>query len=187
LTFASQPVVAVEDAGGNTVTTDTSSVTLSITALTPTSGGPGTLTCTSPTNTVAAVAGVATFAGCKIVTIGTSYKLTAADGALTAAQSSAFSIDAVPTITSLSPNTSGNPATVAVTITGTGFLNGAGVAFSLAGGSGLTVSSYTVNSSTSITVNLTIASGAGPVGGWSVKVTNPDGGVSNTYSPFTVT
>ncbi|MGA3056475.1 MAG: hypothetical protein ABSE70_00345 [Candidatus Limnocylindrales bacterium] len=41
--FGTQPVVTIEDLYGNVVTSDLSSVTLSITAGTPTSGGPGTL------------------------------------------------------------------------------------------------------------------------------------------------
>ena len=54
----------MQDAGGNTVTTSTSSVTLALT----TPGG-ATLACTA--NPKAAVAGVATFAGCKIDKVGT--------------------------------------------------------------------------------------------------------------------
>src|SRR5438034_45955 len=81
--------VAVQDSVGHTVTGDTSSVTLSIAAGTPTSGGPGSL---SGTVTVSAVAGVATFSGLSINTAGTGYKLHAVDGGLTAADSSAFNI-----------------------------------------------------------------------------------------------
>jgi hypothetical protein len=79
--FATQPKVTVQDAWQNTAATNTSSVTL-----TP-SGS--TLTCTA--NPKAAVAGVATFAGCKIKTAGT-YTLTATDGALTSALSNSFTI-----------------------------------------------------------------------------------------------
>src|SRR4051795_13435558 len=53
IAFTTQPKVAVQDAGGNTVTTDTSNVTLAI----GTNPGEGTLTCTA--NPLAAVAGVA--------------------------------------------------------------------------------------------------------------------------------
>lgn len=90
VTFATQPIVAIEDTYGNIVTTDTSSITLSITTGTPTSGGPGTLTCT--TNPLAAIAGKATFTGCSINTIGTNYRLHAVDGTLTPADSAPFSI-----------------------------------------------------------------------------------------------
>ena len=86
--FATQPVVTVEDANGNTVTTDTGTVTLAINSYPAgTSGGSaqGTLGCT--TNTVTAVAGVATFAGCQITgkaAAGT-YTLSATAAGLTAA------------------------------------------------------------------------------------------------------
>jgi trimeric autotransporter adhesin len=88
--WTTQPVVTVEDAGGNTVTTSTASITLAITSGTPASGGPGTLTCTA--NPKSATSGVDTFAGCKITTLGTSYTLTATASGLATATSSAFNI-----------------------------------------------------------------------------------------------
>ena len=66
-------MVTVQDLGGNTVTTDTSSVTLTLT--TPAGA---TLTCTNA-NPLPAVAGVATFTGCNIDLANTT--LHAADGA----------------------------------------------------------------------------------------------------------
>jgi hypothetical protein len=75
--FGTQPVVKVQDAGANTVTASSAPVTLSIT--TPAGA---TLSCTA--NPVNAVAGVASFAGCKIDKIGT-YTLTAASSGLTSA------------------------------------------------------------------------------------------------------
>jgi hypothetical protein len=86
--FTTQPQVTVQDAGGNTVTTNSSSVTLSITSGTGTSGA--TLSCT--TNPVAASSGVATFAGCKIDKWGTGYQLHATDGSLAADDSTAFNV-----------------------------------------------------------------------------------------------
>ena len=65
--FATQPVVTVEDASGNTVTTATGDGHPGHRLLPGGhSGGSaqGTLGCTA--NTVNAVAGVATFAGCQI-------------------------------------------------------------------------------------------------------------------------
>src|SRR5207253_1948159 len=59
--FATQPVVSVEDSFGNLVTSDTSTVTLSIAS----GPGAGVLGCTGGLSK-AAVAGVATFAGCQI-------------------------------------------------------------------------------------------------------------------------
>ena len=86
--FATQPVVEVQDAGGNTVTTSTAPVTLTIT--TPAGA---TLSCTA--NPKAAVAGVAAFAGCRVDKPGT-YTLTATSGALTSDVSSAFTVTTGP-------------------------------------------------------------------------------------------
>jgi hypothetical protein len=77
--------VSVEDAFGNVVTSDSSNVTLSI----GTNPSSGTL---SGTLTVAAVSGVASFGDLSINKAGTGYTLTAADGSLTGATSSAFNI-----------------------------------------------------------------------------------------------
>jgi hypothetical protein len=104
--FATQPVVTVQDAGGNTVTTDTSAVSLAIT--TPAGA---TLSCTA--NPKAATAGVASFAGCAIDRTG-SYTLTATDGSLTAAVSSSFTVTTGPAsklafTTSPSNSTGGAP------------------------------------------------------------------------------
>jgi hypothetical protein len=65
-----QPKVAFVDAGGNTVTTDTQTITLSI------DKNASTFTCTGGL-ALAAVAGVATFAGCTETVIDTGYHLTA--------------------------------------------------------------------------------------------------------------
>src|SRR5207248_2600967 len=67
-----QPVVSVEDANNN-VATDTRPITLAITSGTGTAGA--VLGCNN--NTVSAVAGIATFAGCDIDKIGSGYTLTA--------------------------------------------------------------------------------------------------------------
>jgi hypothetical protein len=83
-TFARQPVVAVLDAFGNTVTTDTSGVNLALT------GGTPAVSCAA--NPATAVAGVATFTGCAVTRAGTGYTLRATDGTLTAATSSTFAI-----------------------------------------------------------------------------------------------
>ena len=91
--FAIQPVVAVQDLGGNTVTSgafSTATVTLAI----GTNPAGGTLTCTDGL-TRAAVAGVATFTGCQINNGGVGYTLTASATGLTAATSTAFTV-AVP-------------------------------------------------------------------------------------------
>ena len=92
IAFPTQPVVTVQDPFGNTVTGDSSNVTLAITAGTGTAGA--ALTCTA--NPKAAALGVATFAGCKIDKAGTGYTLTATDGALTAATSNSFNVATIP-------------------------------------------------------------------------------------------
>ena len=65
--FATSPTVTVEDAGGNTVTTDTSTVAVSIASYTAANGGStqGTLAC-NPASPINAVAGVATFTNCQV-------------------------------------------------------------------------------------------------------------------------
>ena len=82
--FTAQPIVAVQDLGGNTVTT-TNTGTMALTITQPSTPASAALTCTSAT--VAVSAGVATFAGCKIDLAGT-YTLHAVDGAFTATSSS---------------------------------------------------------------------------------------------------
>ena len=80
-----QPVVTVQDAGGNTVTASAPSVTL---AITPPTGG-AVLTCTA--NPRSTSSGLATFSGCRVNTAGT-YTLTATSGTLTPAVSNPFAI-----------------------------------------------------------------------------------------------
>jgi len=95
-----------------------------------------------------------------------------------------FTVNAGPTVTSLSPNAVGQGVTDQdVTVTGTGFVNGATVAFS---GTGITVNLVTFGSATSLTVNIDVASDATP-GARNVTVTNPDAGTSQCAACFTVT
>jgi len=85
--FATQPVVAIQDAGGATVTTSTATVALSLGA----NPGGGTLSCTGGLSK-AAVNGVATFSGCAITAVGVGYMLLAASTGLTSATSSPFDV-----------------------------------------------------------------------------------------------
>jgi hypothetical protein len=88
--FATQPVVAITDAGGNVVTTgaaSTKDVTLSL-GVNP---GGGALTCTGGLSKVA-VAGVATFAGCSINKAGVGYTIVATSNGLTKATSAPFTV-----------------------------------------------------------------------------------------------
>ncbi len=89
--WSSQPVVTVEDSGGNTVTTSSAPVTLSINSQ---PGVGATLSCT--TNPLTATSGVASFAGCKITGKTGSYTLTAAATGLTSAASNALPITVGP-------------------------------------------------------------------------------------------
>jgi hypothetical protein len=73
--FVTQPKVAIQDAVGNTLTSGSASITLTIVA--PSLGGPGVLGgCTSA---VATGGGIATFASCAVTGTGVGYKLRAAD------------------------------------------------------------------------------------------------------------
>lgn len=84
--FSSQPRVAIQDAGGNTRTASSASITL---AITPPAGGAGLTNCTS--NPRSTSSGVASFSSCRINTAGT-YRLTASASGLTSAISTSFPI-----------------------------------------------------------------------------------------------
>ena len=96
---------------------------------------------------------------------------------------SIFTVNAAPTVTAVSP-TSRDAGAVNqnLTITGTNFITGATVAFST---NGITVNSTTFNSATSLSVNISISSGA-TVGTRTITVTNGDGSVVTSGSIFTV-
>ncbi|MGP8162400.1 MAG: hypothetical protein ACLQAN_01235, partial [Acidimicrobiales bacterium] len=90
--FSPPPVVAVEDANGNVVTTDLSTVTLSITPSSNLSGASLSSNCTANE-----FYGVTTFSNCSIDTAGNGYTLTATDGLLTPpTNASSFNITAGP-------------------------------------------------------------------------------------------
>ena len=99
IAFTTQPVVRIQDANGNTVTSSVAPVTLAITPLTGAAGA-----VLSGTLTVAAVSGVATFAGLSIDLAGagiTAYTLTATSAGLTAAITSPFNVGAAGLATKL--------------------------------------------------------------------------------------
>ena len=90
-----------------------------------------------------------------------------------------------PTLSSLSPTTAAQGASLNVTLTGTNFIDGVStVAFS---GTGITINTTTVNSNTEIVVNITLDAAA-TTGDRDVTVTNstPGGGASEVQT-FTVT
>jgi hypothetical protein len=131
IAFGTQPVVVVRDAVGNTVTTSTAPVTLSIT--TPAGA---VLTCAS--NPKSAVAGVATFTGCNVDRTGT-YTLTAASAGLTSAVSASFTISVGPAVKL------GFTVTPSKTAVNTSFASQPRVAIQDAGGNTRTASSASVN------------------------------------------
>lgn len=81
--WAQQPVVEVQDAAGNRVTSSSASITLALTA------GTGAVT---GTMTATAVSGLATFAGLHMDLVGTNKVLTASSSGLASGASSAFTI-----------------------------------------------------------------------------------------------
>ncbi len=95
-----------------------------------------------------------------------------------------FTINASPTITSISPTSGGQGGTLNVTISGNGFVNGGYLSVNFSDGA-INVNSTNYVSSTTITANITIPSwdtnGAG-----SVTVTNGDGTTVNGSLVFTV-
>ena len=82
--LAPQPVVDIQDSGGNTITSNTSTVTATLTS------GSGTIL----NGTAVAVAGVATFSNLTLNVPAGSYTLTFTDGALTNAVSTSITIGA---------------------------------------------------------------------------------------------
>lgn len=91
--FTTQPVVTAVDAGGNTVTSYSSTVTLSIRSGTGTSGAALSSTCRGTR-----VSGVVTFAGCNIDTAGTGYRLRATDSGFRTDDSASFDVTVGPAV-----------------------------------------------------------------------------------------
>ena len=117
------------------------------------------------------------------------FNLTNSDGS-TATLANAFTVNGPPTVTSLNPSSRGQGATSQnVTVTGTNFVNGSQLASTIAhsGDSGVTVNSTTFNSSTSLTVNVTVASNATVASNYSFNLTNGDGSTATLANAFTVT
>jgi hypothetical protein len=99
--------------------------------------------------------------------------------------------DPAPTVTSVAPTTAQVPESGSesrnLTVTGTGFVDGATVAITAPSGTnGISSVSATFNSSTSLSVTYTLASTATP-GSRTVTVTNPDLQSGAKASAFTVT
>jgi hypothetical protein len=89
--FLGQPRVAVQDAGGNLISTGSGSTSRITLAVEPGTGSDGSaLSCT--TNPINAAAGVASFAGCAIDQVGRGYRLRATNGTLPAGVSEPFDV-----------------------------------------------------------------------------------------------
>ncbi len=139
------------------------------------------------------------------------YSLTVTDSSGAQTFTSAFSVTAAPTVTSLSvpgavDSTPNAPITTEV-ITGTGFVNGAtvtltstvdgtklasgAVAGDIVGGVSTAQGSATFTSATSLTVSVSssnsITGGSATPGTYTVTVKNPDGGTVTTGALFTIT
>ncbi|MBL7714465.1 MAG: Ig-like domain-containing protein [Bdellovibrionales bacterium] len=110
--FASQPVIELRDLAGNLCTTATNNVTLAIGNNAGTPAG-----VLSGTTTVAAVGGIATFAGLSIDKIGVGYTLRASSGAIPTSDSAALDITLGPMSTTVSTFVSDVPTVPADGVT----------------------------------------------------------------------
>ncbi len=130
--FPTQPVVTIADAGGNTVTSTSATITLSI--LTNPAGG--TLTCTGGLSATTYL-GVATFSGCAVNNAGAGYTLSAVATNVTpyvylpSIATNAFNVTAPVAQITLTPSASVITWAQPVTITAQFALNGAGKTFAL--------------------------------------------------------
>ncbi len=202
--FGIQPKVTVEDAGGNVVTADASTIALSITSSTPTSGGPGTLSGCSSTESQ----GVFTFAGCAINTSGTGYELTATDtqpsGTIKSSPSSPFNVStgsAYQLAFTQSPSSSsggsafGTQPKVAIEDAGGNVVTSASASVTLGINSQPTTGASLACSKNPLTTSngtgtasfsaCTITNGSGEEGSYTLKAT-ATGLVAGISSPFTV-
>src|ERR671937_597304 len=99
--------------------------------------------------------------------------------------SSCFTVNAAPTISSISPSSLGQGSTgQSITVNGSGFVGGPPLSASF-NGNGITVNSTTFVSGTQLTVNLTISSNAS-VGTGNLTVTNGDAGSGSCANCFNV-
>ena len=160
--------VAILDSFGNTVTTDISSVMLTLSSGTFASGG--------NTATASAAGGIATFDSLIVDSAG-SYTLTAGDGALTGDTSGSFKYLAPPTVAGVSPSKGPAGSGTQVTITGANLTGATAVDFG-----GTPADSFVVDSDTQITAT----SPAGSAGAVDVTVVGVGGtSVATSADQFT--
>jgi len=125
--FVTQPVVTVQDAGGNKVTSFTGPVTISIKSNTGASGAS-----LNGTKTVNAVAGVATFSGLSLDRAGAGYVLVASSSSLSSAEANTLTVTASSGSSTLDQLAVGIANAMQATPTGGGSSGGAVVATKLA-------------------------------------------------------
>ncbi len=165
--------VTLEDSYGNVV--PGKSVILSA------GGGNSTINVISATTDTN---GVATFTVADLNPESVVYSATDATDSIALNQTATVQFISHPTVTSTSPTPRGQGAvSQTITINGSGFINGASVAFS---GTGITVNSTTYVSPIALSANISIASNAS-TGARNVTVTNPDSGTGTGTNVFTVT
>jgi trimeric autotransporter adhesin len=186
--FAQQPTVTVQDAGGNTVTTSSASITLAITSGTGATGA--ALTCTA--NPKNASSGVDAFAGCKIDTGSNSlYTLTATSGGLTSAVSNSFTIQdfSIAVTTALYPNPTPHKsasATATITLTSIGSFTGSvTVSCAVTGPNCGITSPVTVPANGSVNSTLTMSTSGNSTGAgtYTITITGTFGTLSRSVSP----
>lgn len=94
-------------------------------------------------------------------------------------------VQAVPTVTSITPNSGKNTGSVSITnLVGTNFATGATVALKKTGQADINATSVVVASATKITCTLNLTGAA--IGPWDVVVTNPSGASGALAGGFTV-
>jgi trimeric autotransporter adhesin len=148
--FATNPVVTIEDASGNPISTDSSTVSLTLQAATGPGGG-GTLSGCAQT---VESGGVAAFSACKVSTKGVGYSLRATDGSLAPALSASFNVTSTASQLVFTAQPSGN-------ITGSTFATNPVVTIEDSTGYAVTADSSTVT--------LTLRAATGPGGGGSLS------------------
>lgn len=179
--------VTVQDASGNTVTSDNSNVTIALAGGTLGANLAGTLT-------VQAVNGVATFTGLSVDKAGTGYTLHATDASLTPADSNAFAIVAGAAANiafTQQPSNAvagdANGPAIAVTVTdGAGnSVAGESVALSVASGPAAAFTSITSPQTTDAGGNATFADAVLTVAG-TYTLGAADGALSATSNSFVI-
>jgi hypothetical protein len=169
---ASSQVITIDGAGFSTGSWSTSTVTFSGSGISVSSVTRVSANQLKATVSVASNAAV----GARTVTV----RNPSDNGTTTAA----FTVNPRPTITSLSPSSRNRGlSNQVILVNGTGFVDGAGVAFS---GNGITVNSVTWVSATQLSVNISI-SGSATRSQRNVTVTNPDKGTFTRSNGFRVT